>query len=141
LDHQSRPSGRQEKTQRDHLIRRAAAPPAGALGGGDDVWWSCLAQPARHTWAPDERAWRLVENTWPPEAPDPKALAGDGRLRRATPTTPEQIWLRCATGQPVSSLTTQLLAWCCDRLAALETRALVLVWDNASWPESQEVRT
>ncbi|MGH2371506.1 MAG: transposase, partial [Chloroflexota bacterium] len=31
--------------------------------------------------------------------------------------------------------------WCCLRLAALGTTALLLVWDNASWHLSQAVRT
>ncbi len=72
--------------------------------------------------------------------PDPQALACYGLLLRATPTTPEQIWLRFATGQPVSVLTTQFLAWCSARLAAQGKRALLLVWDNASWHKSQIVR-
>jgi transposase len=141
LDHQSRPGVRQEKKQRDRLIRLAATHPAWALGFGDEVWWSRLAQPAMHAWAPDEHALRLIEKTLPPDDPDPKALACYGLLLRATPTTPEQLWLRFATGQPVSALTRQFLAWCCDRLAALDKRALLLVWDNASWHTSQLMRT
>jgi transposase len=43
-------------------------------------------------------------------------------------------------GRPVSALTTQFLAWCCDRLATRGARALLLVWDNAGWHVSQEVR-
>ncbi len=73
--------------------------------------------------------------------PDPKALACYGLLLRATPTTAEQIWLRFATGQPGSRLTTQFLTWACEKLAALGKRALLLVWDNASWHKSQEVRS
>jgi hypothetical protein len=94
-----------------------------------------------HTWTPGERSWRLVEKALTHEDPDPKALACDGVLLRATPTLPEQLWLRFATGQPVSALTLQFLTWCCDRLAALDKRALLLVWDNASWHKSQLVRT
>jgi hypothetical protein len=60
---------------------------------------------------------------------------------RATPTTPEPLWLRFATGQPVRGLTTPFLAWCGARLGALGTQALRLVWDKASWHKSQEVRT
>ncbi len=41
----------------------------------------------------------------------------------------------------MSELTTQLLAWCSARLAAQGKRALLLVWDNASWHKSQIVRT
>jgi len=94
-----------------------------------------------HTWTPGERVLRLVEKALPPDDPEPKALACYGVLLRATPTMPEQLWLRFATGQPVSALTLQFLAWCCDRLAALEKRALLLVWDNASWHNSQLVCT
>jgi transposase len=94
-----------------------------------------------HAWAPGEHALRLVEKALTKDDPDPKALACYGLLLRATPTPPEQLWRRFATGQPVSGLTTQFLTWCCDRLAALEKRALLLVWDHASWHKSQEVRT
>jgi hypothetical protein len=93
-----------------------------------------------HTWAPPDRALRLLEKTSSKDDPDPKALACYGVLLRATPTLPEQIWLRFARGQPVSGLTTQFLAWCCDKLATLGAKAWLLVWDNASWHTSQAVR-
>ncbi len=111
------------------------------LGFGDEVWWSRLAQPAMHAWAPGKAALRLAEKVLIKGDPDPKALACYGLLLRATPLTPELLWLRFATGQPVSDLTTQFLAWCCDRLAAAGVTALLLVWDNASWHKSQVVRT
>jgi hypothetical protein len=111
------------------------------LGFEDEVWWSRTAQPDLHSWtAPDDQL-RLVEKVVARDDADPTALACYGLLLRSTPTTPEQIWLRFATGQPVSALTTQLLAWCCERLAAQGKRALLLVWDNASWHKSQIVRT
>jgi hypothetical protein len=94
-----------------------------------------------HAWAPGEHALRWVAKALSHDEPDPKALACYGLLLRATPTTPEQLWLWVATGPPVSGLTTPFLAWCCDRLAALQKRALLRVWDNASWHKSQEVRT
>jgi transposase len=105
------------------------------------VWWSRLAQPALHTWTPSAIALRLVEKARAPDDSDPKALACYGLLVRARPTIPEQLWLRFAVGQPVSALTTQFLAWCCEHLAARGLRALLLVWDNASWHTSQQVRT
>jgi hypothetical protein len=111
------------------------------LGFADEVWWSRLAHPAMHAWACPDTALRLVEKARAPHDPDPKALACYGLLVRAHPTTPEQLWLRFAVGQPVSALTTQFLTWCCDRLAARGLRALLLVWDNASWHTSQQVRT
>jgi transposase len=50
------------------------------------------------------------------------------------------VLLRFADGRPVSALTTQFLAWCCGRLAARGKTALLLVWDNAAWHVSKEVR-
>jgi DDE superfamily endonuclease len=105
------------------------------------VWWSRLAQPALRAWTASDIALRLIEKTRAPDDPDPKALACYGLLVRAPSMPPEQLWLRFAVGQPVSALTTQFLAWCCDRLAVRGMHAILLVWDNASWHTSQWVRT
>ncbi len=51
-----------------------------------------------------------------------------------------EVWLRFVDGRPVSALTTQFLAWCCNKLAARGKTALLLVWDNAAWHASREVR-
>jgi transposase len=48
--------------------------------------------------------------------------------------------LRFVDGRPVSALTTRFLGWCCDRLRSEGTTALLLVWDNAKWHVSTEVR-
>lgn len=104
------------------------------------MWWSRTAQPDLHHWSASDDQVRLEEKAVARDDPEPKALACYGLLMRATATTPEQIWLRFATGQPVSPLTTQFLAWCSARLAAQGKRALLLVWDNASWHKSQIVR-
>ena len=53
----------------------------------------------------------------------------------------EQAWLRFVDGRPVSGLTTQYLGWCCAELQALGKEALLLIWDNAAWHVSREVRT
>jgi hypothetical protein len=140
VDHQPRSSVCQEKKQRDRLIRLAAQHPTWVLGFEDEVWWSRLAQPPLHSWTPTAGGLRLIEKTLPKHETAPKALACYGLLLRATPTTPEHIWLRFAVGQPVSGLTTQFLAWSCDKLAALGQETLVLIWDNASWHKSAEVR-
>jgi transposase len=52
----------------------------------------------------------------------------------------EQMLLRFVAGRPVSAVTTDFLAWCCDRLAGQGITALLLIWDNASWHTSQAVR-
>ena len=40
----------------------------------------------------------------------------------------------------MSSITTRFLSWCCERLEAAGKRVLLLIWDNASWHISREVR-
>jgi transposase len=52
-----------------------------------------------------------------------------------------EVWLRFLDGRPVSTVTTRFLAWCGQEAAARGKRALLLVWDNASWHSSKEVRT
>jgi transposase len=48
--------------------------------------------------------------------------------------------LRFVDGRPVSPATCAFLAWAVERLAAEGTRALALIWDNAAWHVSREVR-
>jgi transposase len=43
--------------------------------------------------------------------------------------------------RPVSKLTIPYLAWCCTKLEAAGKEALLLIWDNAPWHVSQQVRT
>jgi transposase len=48
--------------------------------------------------------------------------------------------LRFVAGRPVSGVTCAFLAWAAGRLAADGVRVLALVWDNAAWHVSREVR-
>jgi len=50
------------------------------------------------------------------------------------------MWLHFVAGRPVSAVTTQFLVWVCEQLAKEGKRALLLIWDNASWHISQAVR-
>jgi hypothetical protein len=110
------------------------------------VWWSRLAHPALHAWAASDQPLRLVAQPVAKDAPDPKALAWYGLLVRWWDHGPyrpphEEVWLRFVDGRPVSAVTTEFLDWSCSKLAAAGKRALLLVWDNASWHLSKEVRT
>jgi transposase len=137
-DQQPRPGVRPEKGARDRLIARALAHPSWALGFADEVWWSRTAQPALRAWADADHPPRQVEQTVPTDDPDPRALACYGLLLRAAGA--DEMLLRFVDGRPVSALTTRFLAWCCDRLEAAGKTALLLVWDNAKWHVSREVR-
>src|SRR5262245_37664618 len=75
LDHQPRSGVCPEKKRRDQLIQRTMVHPTWALGFGDEVWWSRLAQPHQHGWTEPEATYKLQELTLPTDDPDPKALA------------------------------------------------------------------
>lgn len=120
--------------------------PEWRLGFADEVWWSRVTQPHLHAWT-DDQPLRLVEQAVArprkDQPADPKALACYGLLSRHYPT-PEQrdeaLWLRFVDGRPLSTVTTQFLAWCAQQTAAAGQTALLLVWDNASWHGSATVR-
>jgi len=118
--------------------------PEWALGFEDETWWSRFTQPHLHAWSEGDESLHLVEQVQHKEDPDPKALACYGLLTRWTTAegiSAEQVWLRFVDGRPVSAITTQFLLWCCARLQERGTRVLLLVWDNASWHISHEVRS
>jgi DDE superfamily endonuclease len=143
-DPQSRPGVRPKKKARARLLRLAEHHPEWALGFEDETWWSRVAQPHLHAWAPAQQPLRLVEQSIPATAPEPKALACYGLLARsATPhgAPHEEVWLRFVDGRPVSAMTTAFLAWRCAKLAHQGKTALLLVRDNASWHRSAAVRS
>jgi hypothetical protein len=102
--------------------------PAWALGFGDEVWWSRLAQPNQHGWTEAEATYKLQELTPPTGDPYPKALACYGLLLRPGPQQQaEQMWLRFVAGRPVSAITIDFLAWGSAQLAARGFTALLLI--------------
>jgi transposase len=114
------------------------------LGFADETWWSRLAQPALHSWTDRDQCLHLVEQTVAKDDPDPKALACYGLLVRSSPesaSAADEVWLRFVDGRPLSAITTQFLDWSCGKLAGRGKTVLLLVWDNASWHKSQQVRT
>jgi len=117
-------------------MRLALTHPGWVLGFADETWWSRLALPNLHAWS-DAEPLHLVQRQAAKDDPDPKALACYGLLRADN----DQMLLRFVQGRPVSQVTEDFLAWLCARLAAEGKRALLLVWDNASWHVSQRVRS
>lgn len=105
------------------------------LGWQDEAWWSRLSQPNLHTWTAGEPL-RLIEQQKNKDDPDPLALSCYGLLRQDT----GEMLLRFVRGRPVSSVTEDFLAWVSERLATEGKRALLLVWDNASWHISKRVK-
>jgi hypothetical protein len=109
--------------------------PGWRLGFADEVWFSRLAQPSLHAWTAGA-ALRLALHPADHADPEPKALACYGLWLPAR----GRMLLRFVAGRPVSPVTCAFLAWAAEQLAAEGVRVLALIWDNASWHISQEVR-
>ena len=136
LDHLPRPRVRQKKRRRDRLIRLAERDPGWAVGFEDETWWSRFALPSLHAWSENGQSSRLIQQSVAKGDPDPKAICCYGLY------LPElhETWLRFVDGRPVSAITKRFLSWCSEELEAAGKKVLVLVWDNASWHASKEVR-
>ena len=106
------------------------------VGFEDECWWSRVAQPTLHSFSEEGEPLRLVEQSIEKDDPDPKAIACYGLYMPEL----KEAWLRFVDGRPVSGITTRFLQWCCRKLEALGKKVWVLIWDNASWHISREVR-
>jgi hypothetical protein len=105
------------------------------LGFEDEVWWSREAQPQMHAWSDDQPV-RLVEKTVPAKDPESKAIACYGLYV----STAHRMLVRFVQGRPVSGVTCAFLAWLASYFTDQGKRALLLIWDNASWHVSQTVQ-
>lgn len=106
------------------------------MGFEDECWFSRFERPNLRSWAREGGPVRLLEKAPIDDDPEPKALACYGMY------VPElaRTWIRFVDGRSVSSVTTQFLDYCTEKLAAAGKEALLLIWDNASWHKSHEVR-
>ncbi len=136
MDRELRSRIRKEKGARDRLIRLAEAHREWALGFEDETWFSRFERPSLHSWADATKPVRLLQKEARKDDPEPKALACYGMHLPEL----EQTWLRFVDGRPVSAITAQFLSWCCEKLEQRGKKALLLVWDNASWHKSHQVR-
>ena len=115
------------------------------MGFQDEVWFSRFAQPNLHAWtSANQKPLRLIEKE--ADKPDkkgadgadsdPPALACYGLLRADN----GQMLLRFVAGRPVSAVTLRFLDWLLCYLAQEGKKALLMVWDNAGWHISKQVR-
>jgi DDE superfamily endonuclease len=107
-----------------------------AVGFEDECWWSRVALPTLSSFSEEGKPLRLIQQSVAKDDPEPKAISCYGLY------VPEldQTWIRFVDGRPVSGITTQFLQWSCEMLEALGKKVLLLIWDNASWHISREVR-
>jgi hypothetical protein len=115
-----------------------ANPETWAVGFCDECWWSRLALPTLNSWAEEGKPLRLIQRSLAKDDPSEatKAISCYGLYLPEI----DETWLRFVDGRPVSSITTQFLGWCLEKLEASGKKVLLLIWDNASWHVSKEVR-
>jgi transposase len=120
------------------LIGLAEARPEWVVGFLDETWWSRLARPALNSWSDAGEPLRLIEQSVAKDDPSgaTKAISCYGLF---VPEF-EEMWVRFVDGRPVSGVTTRFLWWCSKKLQAAGKKVWVLIWDNASWHISHEVR-
>jgi hypothetical protein len=113
-----------------------ANPDTWAVGFEDECWWSRVALPTLNAWSADGEPLRLVQRSLAKDDPEPKAISCYGLH------LPEigETWIRFVDGRPVSSITTRFLEWSLKKLEEAGKKVLLLIWDNASWHVSREVR-
>ena len=114
----------------------ASANPEWAVGFEDECWWSRVALPTFSAWGADGEPLRLIQRSVAKEDPEPKAISCYGLYLPEI----DQTWLRFVDGRPVSSITTRFLEWSFEKLGAVGKKVLLLIWNNASWHVSKEVR-
>jgi hypothetical protein len=114
----------------------SASDPEWAVGFEDECWWSREALPTLNAWSEEGEPPRLVQRSVAKGDPEPKAISCYGLYLPGI----EKTWIRFVDGRPVSSITTRFLEWSLERLEALGKKSLLLIWDNASWHISKEVR-
>ena len=121
----------------DRLMEVAQAnPDSWAVGFLDECWWSRLALPTLNSWSEQGKPLRLLQKSVAKDDPEPKAISC---YELYVPQL-DQTWIRFVDGRPISSITTQFLSWSLQKLQAGGKKVMVLIWDNASWHISKEVR-
>jgi hypothetical protein len=108
-----------------------------ALRYADEVWWSRVKQPTLHTWSEVGQPTRLQELEVSKDDPDPKALCCYGLLEPQQ----KEVQVRFVEGRPVSHVTTAFLEWLGSLVATAGRQHVLVIWDNASWHVSREVKT
>jgi hypothetical protein len=114
-----------------------ANPETWAVSFLDECWWSRVALPTLSSWGEEGKPLRLVQRSVAKDDPEPKAVSCYGLY---LPELDGQTWLRFVDGRPVSSVTTQFLEWSVEKLEEIGKKVVLLIWDNASWHVSKEVR-
>jgi DDE superfamily endonuclease len=107
-----------------------------AVGFLDECWWSRVALPTLSSFSEEGKPLRLIQQSVAKDDPEPKAISCYGLYLPELGDT----WLRFVDGRPISSITTQFLSWCAQKLQEIGKKVWLLILDNASWYVSRELR-
>lgn len=88
-----------------------------------------------HTWS-ESQPLPLVTRAPDKTDPDPKAIACYGVWLKHQ----QQMLLRFVEQRPVSEITCAFLQWMVEQVEQQHKSVLALVWDNATWHASKQVR-
>lgn len=101
----------------------------------DECWFSRFAQPQAHAWAEVGEELRLVQRE-PKRGESDKALACFGAVRHDN----EAVLLYFSHGQPNSLQVWLFIIGLLAVARAEGKRVLIIIWDNASWHKSNDLR-
>jgi hypothetical protein len=115
-------------------------PETWAIGFLDECWWSRVALPTLSAFSEEGSPPRMIQQSVAKDDPSEATKAISCYGLYLPREIPGDMWLRFVDGRPMSSITTQFLCWCCGELEKMGKKILLLIWDNASWHISKEVR-
>lgn len=101
----------------------------------DECWFSRFAQPQAHAWAVPDEALHLVERD-ANRGEEQKALACFGAVRQDT----DEVLLYFSQGQPDSLQMWLFIVGLLAVARAEGKQVLVMIWDNATWHKSRNIR-
>jgi hypothetical protein len=101
----------------------------------DECWFSRFAQPQAHAWAERGESLRLIQRDTGRREKH-KALACFGAVRHDT----ETVLLYFSEGQPDSMQMWWFIIGLLARARQEHKRVVVIIWDNASWHKSRDLR-
>lgn len=106
------------------------------LAWEDECWFSWFAQPSLKAWSREGKPLALEPKEQSQEDQEAKAVACYGAVEEGT----GQVRLRFSPGQPNSGSTLEFLKYLLRVAEEKGKQDLVVIWDNASWHKSKEVR-
>ncbi len=102
----------------------------------DECWFSRFAQPTMNAWTADGKSLALLQQDKSKDDPEPKAVACYGAVDHES----GKVLLRFSNGQPNSTYTLEFMEYLLSVAKKRRKRVLVIIWDNASWHKSEQVR-